>query len=59
VNIRHASGEAAGQDVFHFHAHVVPRWRGDDLPLMYFRWSAQRASDDQLDPLLALINSAR
>jgi histidine triad (HIT) family protein len=24
-----ANGEAGGQDVFHFHLHVIPRWWGD------------------------------
>lgn len=33
VNVRHNTGRAAGQDVFHFHVHVVPRWHGDDLPI--------------------------
>ena len=30
-----ATGEAAWQEVFHFHTHVVPRWHGDDLRLMW------------------------
>lgn len=28
VNIVSNSGRAAGQEVFHFHVHVIPRWRG-------------------------------
>lgn len=28
VNLFQSSGSAAGQTVFHFHMHVVPRWRG-------------------------------
>jgi len=28
VNIITNSGRAAGQEVFHFHVHVIPRWRG-------------------------------
>lgn len=31
LNLVHASGSAAWQTVFHFHVHVVPRYRGDGL----------------------------
>ena len=29
VNLFVADGEAAGQDVFHVHVHVIPRYKGD------------------------------
>jgi histidine triad (HIT) family protein len=29
VNLLLADGEAAGQEVFHVHLHVIPRYRGD------------------------------
>ena len=32
VYLAQANGEAAGQDVFHFHLHVYPRWHGDQRP---------------------------
>ena len=32
VYLTQANGEAAGQDVFHFHLHVYPRWHGDRRP---------------------------
>jgi histidine triad (HIT) family protein len=37
MNIVVNSGAAAGQDVFHFHVHVIPRCRGDgfDVPLPF------------------------
>ncbi len=28
VNVFTNSGRAAGQEVFHFHVHVIPRWKG-------------------------------
>jgi histidine triad (HIT) family protein len=31
INLRQNSGEMAGQDVFHFHLHVVPRFPGDTV----------------------------
>ena len=31
VNLRQNSGASAGQDVFHFHLHVVPRYEGDTV----------------------------
>jgi histidine triad (HIT) family protein len=31
VNLLLADGEAAGQEVFHVHVHVVPRYEGDDF----------------------------
>jgi histidine triad (HIT) family protein len=39
VNLRHNSGERAGQDVFHFHLHVVPRYE-DDTVLPGCVWGA-------------------
>ena len=31
VNVRQNSGERAGQDVFHFHLHLVPRYADDTV----------------------------
>ncbi len=33
INIVQANGEGAGQSVFHFHIHILPRRIGDDLAL--------------------------
>jgi len=33
LNLVQCNGEAAGQSVFHFHMHVLPRARGDDLKM--------------------------
>jgi histidine triad (HIT) family protein len=44
MNIVHSSVEAAWQEVFHFHVHLVPHWRGDDLRLM--REAAPASAED-------------
>lgn len=31
TSMRQHNGAGAGQDVWHFHVHVFPRWAGDDL----------------------------
>ena len=35
MNIWQSNGEAAGQEVFHLHMHVLPRHSGDGLLRMY------------------------
>lgn len=43
VNLINNSGEPAGQDVFHFHIHIIPRTRGDRLDLK--EWWLSRARE--------------
>jgi histidine triad (HIT) family protein len=51
VNLFLADGEAAGQEVFHVHLHVIPRFGGDGFGLRfnpdYFRLP-ERAALDQV-----------
>ena len=35
VNILQNNGEAAGQTVFHFHVHVIPRFRDDSINIKW------------------------
>ena len=35
VNILQNNGEAAGQTVFHFHVHVIPRFKNDDRTIVW------------------------
>jgi len=50
VNLFLADGEAAGQDVFHVHLHVIPRFRGDGfgfrLPAGYHTLPERRELDE-------------
>ena len=43
VNLFLADGAAAFQEVFHFHLHVIPRWRGDGFALRARRGAPGRA----------------
>jgi len=47
VNILHASGREAHQDVFHFHIHLVPRRKDDGLNLWYKSKQRIRAEFDK------------
>lgn len=31
INVFQSTGAAAGQEVFHFHMHLLPRWKGDGV----------------------------
>jgi histidine triad (HIT) family protein len=35
INLFVADGEAAGQEVFHFHLHIYPRYKGDGFGFKY------------------------
>ncbi|MEZ4768574.1 MAG: HIT family protein [Caldilineales bacterium] len=54
VNIFLADGEAAFQDVFHVHLHVIPRFSGDQFEISA-DWSQQPARRE-LDALAAAIS---
>ena len=55
VALVHATGTAAWQSVFHFHLHVVPRYRADELQVM---WQAEPVSDEELTALCARVLAA-
>lgn len=47
-NIAQNNGEAAGQTVFHFHIHLVPRYTDDGQGLF---WEPRHYSDEVLDEI--------
>lgn len=52
VNIVQNNEEAAGQTVFHFHMHVIPRYEQDEQKI---GWKPISLSDEKLDEVLKII----
>ena len=48
-NIVQNNGEIAGQTVFHFHMHLIPRYKGDQVGLT---WTPGKLSDKDRDEIL-------
>lgn len=46
VNIVNSNGEYAGQEVFHYHMHVVPRMKNDGIQ---FHWHPQEKIRESFD----------
>lgn len=55
VTLYQANGAAAGQTVFHFHLHIVPRHDKDGMDLT---WPAKNPLRDQLETNAARIRAA-
>lgn len=45
INILQNNGKAAGQSVFHFHMHIIPRYSNDDIKI---GWSALQFTDEEI-----------
>jgi histidine triad (HIT) family protein len=43
INIIQNNGAAAGQTVFHYHVHIIPRWEGDGAVQLWQPGSAEQA----------------
>jgi histidine triad (HIT) family protein len=52
INLQQNNGEAAGQTVFHFHIHLIPRYQNDSLNLS---WSHETYADGEAAALAAKI----
>lgn len=62
VNLFLADGQAAGQDVFHVHLHVIPRFEGDgfgfQLPEHYFAHPSREELDSHAGKIRSVLNQA-
>lgn len=48
LNILQNNGKVAGQTVFHFHLHLIPRYEDDQVDIT---WKALKPTDDELTTL--------
>ena len=54
INILQNNGEAAGQTVFHFHVHVIPRYKQDDCNIT---WKQSTYEDGEASEIAKKISS--
>ena len=53
-NIVQNNGETAGQTVFHFHMHLIPRYKGDGVGIA---WTPGKLSEDEREEILAKLKA--
>ena len=55
INIIQNNGAAAGQTVFHYHVHIIPRWEGDHAVRL---WQPRDADQAELRALAEELSAA-
>ena len=53
LNLVQNNGEAAGQTVFHFHLHLIPRYQNDGVGVS---WKPGSLTDEVKEELTALLS---
>ena len=48
------NGEIAGQTVFHFHMHLIPRYEGDHVGIT---WKPEELTDEMKEEILAKVKA--
>lgn len=52
LNIVQNNGEIAGQTVFHFHMHIIPRYKGDTVNV---GWKLGEVTDEEIEKIKSLV----
>ena len=50
LNVLQNNGEAAGQTVFHYHVHLIPRYKGDDAQIR-MNWDHVSFTDEETEEI--------
>ena len=50
LNVLQNNGEAAGQTVFHYHIHLIPRYKGDEKQI-HMNWNHVQVSDEETEEI--------
>ena len=50
LNVLQNNGEAAGQTVFHYHVHLIPRYEGDDAQIR-MNWDHVSFTDEETEEI--------
>ena len=53
VNIVQNNGEVAGQTVFHFHMHLIPRYKDDHAGIL---WEPGKTTPEEMEEIKKLVN---
>ena len=55
LNVIQSNGAAAGQEIFHYHVHLIPRWEGDKAVRL---WRPQPSQQDELRAIAEQVRQA-
>lgn len=58
VNLLLSDGEAAFQEIFHVHLHIIPRFRGDGFSIRFGRQFREKPIAEELDEIASKIRKA-
>ena len=53
LNLVQNNGEAAGQTVFHFHMHLIPRYKDDHAGIL---WEPGKTTPEEMEEIKKLVN---
>ena len=53
INVVQNNGEAAGQTVFHFHMHLIPRYKDDHAGIL---WEPGKTTPEEMEEIKKLVN---